>query len=286
MKRRRTLIVGALLAFGSVPRASAAAPPDGDRDDSPRVSALPPAVREVDIDENLGAKLDPGLAFSDSTGRPVHLGDYLGDGRPVVLTLAYFRCPMLCGLVLRRAAAAMSKLPFSLGETYRALTVSFDPHDRPEQAAAKRASALTGLGAKAERDAWPFLVGDEPAIRALTVELGFRFAYDPKTDQYAHPAAAFVLTPDGRISRYLYGADFSPRDLRLALVEAGSGKIGSIVDRVLLTCYRFDPATHRYGPFIRGFMRLGAAMIFATVVATVFALVRAGRRRAAEDQAP
>jgi protein SCO1/2 len=211
------------------------------------------------------------------------LGDSFRDGRPVVLTLAYFRCPMLCGLVLSAVARASAELPFTPGDDYRFVTVSFDPKDRPADAARKQAAAVGTLGTGARKDAWSFLVGGPAEIHALADTLGFRFVYDERSEQYAHPAAAFVLTPDGRISRYLYGTDFSPRDLRLALVEAGSGKVGTIVDRILLTCYRFDPATRRFGPFVRGFMRVGGAFILAAVGLTLALLLRADRRRAARS---
>ena len=241
---------------------------------------LPAAVREVDLEEHLGRRLDPALAFSDMDGRAVHLGDYLGGDTPTVMVLAYYRCPMLCGLVLRGVVDGMKDLSFRLGREYRALTVSFDPRDTPAAARDKRASTLTGLGRAPGDEGWPFLVGEEPAIRALAGAVGFRYAYDARTDQYAHPAAAIVLTPDGRVSRYLYGVTFSPRDLRLALVEAGAGRTGTIVDRVLLTCYRYDPATRAYGPFIVGFMRLGGGFILVTVSAIIAALIVAERRRA------
>lgn len=279
MKWIACFLFAGLLVTGSA-RAAPVDPEEGP------ITALPPAMREVDIDENLGKRLDPNLTFTDASGRTVRLGDYMGDGRPLVLTLAYFRCPMLCDLVLRGVATAMANLPFTLGDTYRALTVSFDPRDRPAQAAEKQKSLLAVVGKSRtifDGSAWPFLVGDDAPIHALADSLGFRFAYDARSGQYAHPAAAFVLTPDGRISRYLYGTQFSARDLRLALVEAGSGKVGGIVDRVLLTCYQYDPATRRYGPFIRGFMRIGGFFILTAVTTLVLMLWRREKVRAAEE---
>jgi protein SCO1/2 len=229
-------------------------------------SALPPAARAVDLDEQLGRRLDPSLTFIDMDGKHVRLGDDATGKAPTVLVLAYYRCPMLCGLVLRGVVDGMNHLALRLGEDYRALTVSFDPRDTPESARAKRASTLKGLARQpGSASAWPFLVGDESQSRALADEVGFRYAYDARTDQYAHPAAAIILTPDGRVSRYLYGTTFSARDLRLALVEAGEGKTGTIVDRVILTCYQYDPAARAYGPFVIGFMRIGGAVILVVV---------------------
>lgn len=269
-------VMAALLAL-SVPGPAAAGGGFGRPGEEP--SALPPPAREVDIDEHLGRALDRGLAFTDSRGRRFVLGDALPGDRPVLLVLAYYRCPMLCGLVLRGVVEGLNQLSFRLGEQYRVLTVSFDPRDTPDGARQKRQSVLAGLGrSPADPGAWPFLIGDEPTIHRLADDLGFRFAYDPRTEQYAHPAAIFALTPDGRVSRYLYGVEFSPRDLRLALLEAGEGKIGTIVDRVILTCYRYDQASRAYAPFVFGFMRLGGGLILASL-AVLFALLLRGERR-------
>jgi protein SCO1/2 len=189
---------------------------------------------------------------------------------------------MLCGLVLRGAARGLLELGWTPEKEYRVVTVSFDPRDTTEAAREKRQSTLAALGRPlASPGEWPFLTGDEASIRALADTLGFRFAYDARVDAYAHPAAIFALTPDGRVSRYLYGVDFPARDLRLALTEAGEGRSGSIVDRVLLTCYRFDPASRRFGPYIAGFMRLGGAFILVAVAGLVGALALAERRRRA-----
>ena len=177
------------------------------------------------------------------------------------------------------AQCGLKGLDAPLGRDFRALTVSIDPRDTPTAAAEKQRSTIAALGYPEAKGAWPFLVGEEASIKALADRLGFRFAYDPSTSQYAHPAVVFALTPDGRISRYLYGTSFSPRDLRLALVEAGAGKTGSIVDRVLVTCYRYDPASRRYSPYILGFLRLGGALILAFVTGLLAVLWVGERRR-------
>ncbi|KYF91625.1 hypothetical protein BE17_36090, partial [Sorangium cellulosum] len=209
---------------------------------------------------------------TDMDGRSAPLAEHFDGVRPVLLVLAYYRCPTLCGLVLRGLVSGMAKLDYRLGEHYRALTVSFDPRDTPDAAARKRKATLSSLSALVKArapapDAWPFLTGEPPELRALAGDLGFRSAYDAQTDQYAHPAAVFVLTPNGRISRYLYGIEFSALDLRLALLEASRGQVGTTLDRVLMTCYRYDPASRRYGPHVAGFLRLGAAGILTWVVA-------------------
>ncbi|WP_437604775.1 SCO family protein [Sorangium sp. So ce834] len=264
------------LALSRAPLAAAADPP-----------SLPPAAREADIDERLGGAVDKALQFTDMDGRRAPLAEHFDGRRPVLLVLAYYRCPTLCGLVLRGLVAGMTKLDYRLGEQYRALTVSFDPRDTPESAARKRGAALSALGAAGapDRGAWPFLTGELPEIRALAGDLGFRFAYDPRTEQYAHPAAVFVLTPDGRISRYLYGIEFSALDLRLALLEASRGQVGTSLDRVLMTCYRYDPASRRYGPYVAGFLRVGAASILTWVVALLAFFGWQGRRRSRREGA-
>jgi protein SCO1/2 len=238
-----------------------------------------PAVQQVDIDEHLGAALPLDLPFVDQNGRPVRLGDYFHDGKPVVLVLAYFRCPMLCDLVLHGVLHSLTKQHLVLGRDYRALTVSIDPKDTPAAAARKQEGMLQGLDMPEKTAAWPFLTGAQPNIAALAARVGFQYAYDPKTDQYAHPACAFVITPEGRISRYLYGVKFRPLDVRLALDEAAHGKIGGIVDRVLLCCFRYDPATRRYGWYVKGVLRGGATLTLLIVGGALGILWRRERRR-------
>lgn len=245
----------------------------------PLAQALPEAVRAVDVEEQLGGAVPLDLSFTDDEGRAVLLADYFRDGKPVVLVLAYFRCPSLCGLVLHAAAAGLASLESRLGEGYRVLTVSIDPRDRPAMARVRQAEVLQAMNRTEARAAWPFLVGGEPAIHALAGAVGFRYAYDPRSDQYAHPAVLVVLTPSGTVSRYLYGIDFPARDLRLSLAEAGAGRTGSIVDRVLLTCYRYDPATRRYGLYLFGALRLGGLAILFAVGGALALLVARDRRR-------
>ncbi len=236
-------------------------------------------AQEVDIDEHLGAALPSSLAFTDETGRAVRFGDYFTDGKPVVLVLAYFRCPMLCDLVLRGVADSLRQQHLVLGRDYRALTVSIDPKDDAAGASLKQHSLLQALGDLDAAGSWPFLTGTQASIAPLAARLGFEYAYDPKTDQYAHPACVFILTPDGRISRYLYGVSSRPLDVRLALDEAAQGRIGGIVDRVLLTCYRYDPATRRYGVYVSGVLRGGAALTLLVVAGTLGLLWRRERQR-------
>ncbi|MFT3773135.1 MAG: SCO family protein [Minicystis sp.] len=255
----------------------AAAPARADERPLPATgpTALPPVAAEADIDEHLGKQLSRDIPLVDQEGRHIVLGSLLDDRKPVILVLAYYHCPMLCGLVLRGVVDGMNQLGYALGRDFHALTVSIDPRDTPEGARVKRKNTLGALtrGSDTDRE-WPFLVGKQDDLGRLADEVGFRYAYDPRTDQYAHPAAAIVLTPGGRVSRYLYGITPSGRDLRLALIEAGEGKTGTIIDRVIMTCYLYDPASRAYGPSVLGFMRLGGVFILAAVAGTLLVLFR------------
>ena len=246
-------------------------------------AAAIPAVQAIDIEEHLGAPLPLDLPFVDQDRRPVRLRDYFRDGKPVVLVLAYFRCPMLCDLVLRGVADSLQRQHLVLGRDYRALTVSIDPKDTPAGASLKQHGLLQAFGQLDAAASWAFLTGSHASIAPLAERLGFDYAYDPKSDQYAHPACAFVITPDGRISRYLYGVKFRPLDVRLALDEAAHGKIGGIADRVLLACFRYDPTTRRYGWYVRGVLQGGAALTLLLVGGLLALLWRREWRRSARS---
>jgi protein SCO1/2 len=257
--------------------AEAAGPPIGS----------PAWAEGADVTEHLGDRLPLDLMFTDSHGHALALRDLFDGKRPVLLVLAYYECPQLCSLVLDGAVAAMSRLEgwgFKLGSQYRTATISFDATERTDQAARKQASVV-GKVAKlgGDRADWPFLVGGEPSVRALTDRLGFKFLRDPRTGNLAHTAVVFVLTPSGVISRYLYGTDYAPRDLKLALLEASDGKTGSFGDKILLRCFRYDATTRRYGLFIARFMKLGGLAIFLTVLAVLGVLWRHERRHTRED---
>jgi protein SCO1/2 len=212
----------------------------------------------VDVRERLGSRVDPQLAFLDHEGRPLRLGELLGPRRPVLLTLNYFRCKTLCDLQLERIADSLRVLSDVRADAFRVVTVSIDPRDAPADAARKRASYLRRLG-RADLD-WRFLTGSESQVDALAGSVGFGYRYDSRTDQYAHAPVLFVLSPDGRVVRYLYGLDREPRELRLALVEASQGRLGRTLDRVLLRCFRFEPAAGRYGMYVLGAVRLGGVL--------------------------
>ena len=273
---------GATLAAGLLASCPAVA--------EPAATAAPPGspawAQAADVTEHLGEQLPLDLSFVDARGQRTALGNLFDGTHPVVLVLAYYECPQLCSLVLDGVAHAMRQLEsngWRLGTQYRAATISFDATERAEQAAHKQTSALAALGG-GDASRWPFLVGDDGSIRRLTSRLGFAFARDPQTGAFAHPAVAFVLTPDGRISRYLYGIDYPARDLKLALLEASGGKTGSFGDKVLMRCFRYDPAMRRYGLFVARFMQIGGLMIFAIVAAMLAVFARHEVRRARRAQ--
>jgi len=235
---------------------------------------LPPALRGVGLEQHLDAALPLELPFRDENGAAVRLGDYFGHG-PVILALVYYECPMLCTEVLNGLVKSLGVLSFEVGKDLSVVAVSFEPHDTPALAAAKKASVLARYGRPQASAGWHFLVGDEPAISRLAETVGFHYAYDAANRQYAHATAIMLVTPDGRLSRYLYGVEYSPRDLRLGLVEASANRIGSVVDQVLLFCFHYDPAVGKYGAVVMNLVRLGGV---ATVLALGTAIVVLRRR--------
>lgn len=220
----------------------------------------PAALKDVGIEEHLGAQVPPDAAFRDQEGQPLALGEVFSGDRPAVMALVYYDCPMLCGLVMSGLARGLRESGLELGRDFRAISVSFDPREKPGLALVRQAAYLQSMGHPERKADWRFLTGEEPQIRKVTEAVGFKYAYDPATRQFAHPAAVVVLTPGGKVSRYLHGVEYPGRDLRLALVEAGEGRVGTSFDRILLTCYRYDPATRRYVPWALGFVRVGAVL--------------------------
>lgn len=223
---------------------------------------LPPVLREVGFDQRLGEVIPLDLRFQDEAGQTVRLGDYFGT-RPVILTMAYYECPRLCGLVLDGLAQSLRGLRLNMGEAFVVVTVSIDPGDTPTQAAAKKGQLLRQDAHSSVPEGWHFLSGEAASIRQLTAAVGFRYAVDVENGQFAHAAGLVVLTPAGAIARYLYGIEFAPKDVRLALIEAAAGQIGSAVDQLLLFCYRYDPTTGRYGLVIMNVLRLAGLVTVA-----------------------
>lgn len=236
--------------------------------------------QDVGIDQKLGAQLPLELRFRVEDGREVALRELVRE-RPVVLSLVYYECPMLCSLVLNDQVRAMRGSTLELGQDYDVITVSIDPGETPELAASKKRTYLADYSSTAsasEQAAWHFLTGEQAAIGRLAAAVGFRYVYDEQADQYAHAAGLMVLTPDGVVSRYLYGVDYAPKDLRLAVVEAGQGKVGSLADQILMLCFHYDPQTGKYGFAVITALRVaGVATVLALLVFMVRNLLRERR---------
>ena len=241
-------------------------------------------VKSQDIEpiENLGQTIPKGLSFVDGHGKTVRISDVLGQGMPVLVTIGYYKCPMLCNLVHEGLAKSIKKAGLVLGRDFLGFSASVDPKEDSKSANTNQGRLLRSIGAQ-ETAQWPFVMvppntaaedGRTGPAMELSEALGFRFMYDKESKQFAHAAVAFVLTPEGKISRYVYGVDFEPRDLKFALIEAGGGRVGTTLDRVLLSCFKYDPMTHKYTPFAFGFVRIGAFLSFAALASLLALLWR------------
>jgi protein SCO1 len=236
----------------------------------------PPILSEVSIAQRLNEPIPPEILFRDEDGKAVHLGDYFGK-KPIVLSLVYFDCPALCTEVLNGELRTMKAISLDLGKEFDAITVSFEPKDSPALAKAKRDVYAGQYGRPEAAENWHFLTGEQPSIDALTQAAGFHYAYDSASRQYAHAAAILVLTPHGRIARYFYGVTYPARDVRLGLVEASEGKIGTPTDHALLYCYQYDPMTGKYGLIVMNVVR--AAGLLTVLVLGIFLFVMFRRER-------
>jgi protein SCO1 len=253
----------------------------------PPSNMRPPRLENVAIDQHLDAQIPPNLTFTDDGGRSVMLGEYFGK-KPLILNLVYYNCTMLCGEELAGMTSALKLVKFDLGKEFEVVTVSFDPRETPAIAAAKKKDFIARYGRPGAADGWHFLTGSPDAINALANAVGFKYHYDPKTNQYAHATAIMILTPQGHISRYLYGVDYPPKDLRMGLVEASEKKIGTPVDQVLLYCYHYDPATGKYGAVVNNILKLGGAVtivLLGGLLLILFRLDQAASRRLAQTRA-
>jgi protein SCO1/2 len=215
----------------------------------------PAILNRVSITQNLNAQIPRDLVFRDETGKSVRIGDFFGQ-KPILLSLVYFDCPALCTEVLNGELRTMKAISLDLGKDFEAVTVSFEPKDTPELAQAKRDVYAGQYGRPEAANHWHFLTGEQQSIAALTDAVGFRYAYDSSIRQYAHAAAILVLTPGGRIDRYFYGVIYPARDVRLGLVEASEGKVGTLTDHALLYCYQYDPMTGKYGVVVINVLRV------------------------------
>lgn len=236
----------------------------------------PGVLQEIDFAPAPGAQLPLDAAFKDESGQPVKLGDYFGE-RPVVLAPVYYECPMLCTLTLNGLLRASRAIRQTAGKEFEIVAFSIDPAETPDLAAAKDETYRKGYNRRGP-DGWHFLTGSEESIRAVSQALNFRYVYDPKSDQYAHASGLVVATPDGRIARTLYGPEFAPRDLKLAVIESSEGRIGSVTEKVLLYCYAFDGANGRYSMRIMRVVQLAGATTAVVLFTSVGIAFRRERK--------
>jgi protein SCO1/2 len=254
----------------------------GERNDTETpASHTPPQFQDVTFRQRLNETLPLDAAFKDETGRTVRLGDYFGT-KPVVLAFVYFECPMLCTQVMNGLSSALSVMPFKAGEDFDVVLISFDPRETPAMAAEKKRTHLQYWSAEHEAGAWHLLTGDEANIRKVTSAAGFTYRWDEGTGQFAHVSGVLVVTPGGTLSRYFYGVEFSPKELRMALVESGDGKIGSAIDELLLYCFHYDPESGRYGVLVMNLIRLGGVMTVLFIGGFILLM----RRRDAAQASP
>lgn len=261
-KIRNVLVAIVLAACASVSAWSQAAPKLQPGESVPNVK--PSILDQVGLDQRLNNQVPLDLAFNDESGQAIQLQQYFGQ-KPVILILVYYQCPMLCTQVLNGFTGAMNGIVrFNIGREFNVVTVSIDPRDKAEDAAAAKKRYLQRYRRAGAAEGWHFLTGKKDQIDALAQSVGFRYAWDPEIQQYAHASGIMLLTPQGRVAQYYYGIEYAPRDIQLGLIEASKGKIGNVVDQVLLYCYHYDPRQGKYGAAIFNILRLSA---LATVLA-------------------
>ncbi len=243
----------------------------------PPSNAMPQALQQVKFDQKLDAQLPLDATFKDDTGKTVRLGDYFGE-RPVVLAFVYYECPMLCNQILNGLVSGVGVLDQTVGTDFDVVAISFDARETPTQAAAKKATYLDRYQRPGSERGWHFLTGDEATIKRVTDTAGFQFAWDAASQQFAHASGIVVTTPEGKLSRYLFGIEYPPRDLKFALMESSAGKIGSVVDQVLLYCYHYEPATGSYSLVAMNAVRMGGVVTMVALLGFVAISLRRDNR--------
>ncbi len=244
----------------------------------PPIANMPGPLREVGFEQKLGATVPSGLSFVDSEGRAVLLDDYFDD-KPVVLALVYYECPMLCSMVLNGLVSSLDILTFDASKDFEVVVVSFDPDETPELARVKRQEIVDRYDRPGTEAGFHFLTGNPPEIATLTKAVGFSYKYDEDKDQFAHAAGITILTPGRTVSRYLFGIEYAPKDLRLALVESAEGSVGGMVDQLLLYCYAYDPATGSYGAATMNILRIAGLFTVGSILGFILLSRRRDRRR-------
>lgn len=240
-------------------------------------ATAPKLPGRVAFEQKLNAQVPLDLMFRDESGRVVRLRQ-LFRGKPVLLNFMYYRCPMLCSLAMDGVSRSLSDLKFDIGNQFDVITVSIDPRDMPEHAAQEKDRYVRRYGRLSSGPWWHFLTGDDTTIHRLTDAVGFEYAYDPQRDQFAHATGILVLTPEGRVSRYLYGIEYKPRDVDLALVDASHRTIGTLTDSILLLCYHYDPTTGRYTQAAMNFVRAGGIVTVLGLAGFIGVMLRREHR--------
>ena len=246
---------------------------------------MPGVLADVRFDQRLNEQLPLDTPFEDEDGRPVRLGQYFGR-KPVVMAFMYYECPMLCTQVLNGLTTSLTTLHETVGHEFDVVAISFDPRETPALASGKKKSNLDRYNRPESASGWHFLTGDESSITTVTSAAGFRYVWDDKTQQFAHPSGIVVATPDGRIARYFFGIDFPPRDVKFALIESSAGRIGNAIDQLLLYCYHYDPATGSYGFVAMGAVRVGGALTVLALVGFVIVSIRREQRAVTSELEP
>src|SRR4051812_10814926 len=242
-------------------------------------TGLPKVLNKVGIDQKLNDQLPLDAVFKDEQGNQVQLGQFFNKGKPVVVSLVYYQCPMLCNQVLNGMLGSFRQTTFNIGEQFEVVTVSFDTKETPQLAADKKQTYIKGYNRAGGGAGWHFLTGDDANVKRLTEAVGFRYTWDEQTKQFAHASGIMIATPEGKLARYFYGIDYPVKDLRLGLVEASANKIGSPVDSLMLYCYHYDPSTGKYGVVIMNVIRLGGVITVIAIVALLFLLRKLSRKR-------
>jgi protein SCO1/2 len=277
MKRARALATAAILVLAGVTATTQSDVPGVNPRSGIPSNQMPPVLAGVSYEQRLNEQLPLDLPFKDEDGRSVRLGDYFG-AKPVVMAFVYYECPMLCTQVLNGLTTSLTVLGETVGREFDVVAVSFDPRETPVLASGKKKSHLDRYQRPESANGWHFLTGDEQSIKTLTNAAGFHYVWDEKTQQFAHPSGIIVATPEGKLSRYFFGIEYAPRDVKFALIESSAGRIGNAIDQLLLYCYHYDPATGSYGFVAMGAVRLGGAItVLALLGFVVVSIRREGR---------
>lgn len=251
-----------------------------------QTSGLPPALKEVGIEQRLGEPLPLATEFRDEAGRTVKLEDYFASGRPVIVAFVYYECPMLCNQVLNGLTGSLKGMSFDAGKEFDVVAISFDARefDKPGLALNKKAAYMERYGRPGTEKGWHFLTGSQASIDAVTRAAGFSYKWDEKSNQFAHAAAIMIANPDGRLSRYFYGIDYSPRDIKFSLMESADNKVGSAGEKLLLYCFHYDPSTGKYGLAILRVLRVGGVLTVLGLAGMGFVFWRRNRKKVTSDE--